>query len=170
MNTSTRRVIFLDFDGVLHRGDVYRTPNGIVPLRPSVDLFEFAHLLAESIEPYPRVRLVLSTSWVSAIGFKRTREFLPLPELRSRVTGATFYSKFRDRRAWNEIPRGEQIKRYVARHNLATWLAIDDRDDGFEDVQTHLVHCDKHLGLGSVDAQLALQQALREKFGIGEGA
>lgn len=59
MNTSPRRVILLDFDGVLHRGDVYRTPNGIVPLRVNVDLFEFAHLFAESIEPYPRVELPL---------------------------------------------------------------------------------------------------------------
>ncbi len=165
MNTSPRRVIFLDFDGVLRRGDVYRTPNGIVPLRAGVDLFEFAHLFSEAIAPYPGLELVLSTSWVSAIGLRRTRDFLPLPELRSRVTGATYHSKFRDREAWNEIPRGEQIRRYVERHHLVRWLALDDRDDGFEDARMHLVHCDKNVGLGSIDTQRALMRALHTEFG-----
>lgn len=163
--TSSRRVLFTDFDGVLHRGQAYRTPNGIVSGHPSIQLFEYAHILAEAIEPYPDLELVLSTSWVKALGFNRARASLPLPELRQRVTGATYHSKFYDRHVWNQIRRGEQIRRYVQRHCLVRWLAIDDRCDGFGDAQTHLVHCDENLGLGDGTTQQILKRSLSAVFG-----
>ncbi|SEK07254.1 HAD domain-containing protein [Paraburkholderia diazotrophica] len=162
---SARQVLFVDYDGTLHRGDAYRTPNGIVSSHPSIQLFEYAHILAEAIAPYPDLELVLSTSWVKAIGFNRARDSLPLPELRSRVIGATYHTKFYDRHVWNQIPRGEQIRRYVGRHHLASWLAIDDRDDGFGNARAHLVLCDTSNGLGREDTQHALKHALFAEFG-----
>lgn len=165
MWTFTRHVLFVDYDGTLHRGDAYRTPNGIVSSHPSVQLFEFADILAGVIAPYPKLELVLSTSWVKALGFNRARAWLPLPELRERVTGATYHSKLHDRRLWNQIPRGEQIRRYVERHHLVNWLAIDDRDDGFDDAQSHLVHCDENLGLGDASTQQILKRSLSAVFG-----
>lgn len=163
--TSSRRVLFTDYDGVLHRGDAYRSANGIVSSHPSIKLFEYAHILAEAIAPYPDLELVLSTSWVKAIGFNRARDSLPLPELRHRVKGATYHSKFYDRPVWNQIPRGEQIRRYVERHHLVKWLAIDDRDDGFGEAESHLVHCDKNLGLGDAATQQILKRSLSAVFG-----
>ncbi|WP_224101652.1 HAD domain-containing protein [Paraburkholderia caribensis] len=163
--TSSRRVLFTDFDGVLRRGQAYRTQNGIVSSHPSIQLFEFAHILAEAIAPYPELELVLSTSWVKALGFDRARDSLPLPLLRQRVKGATYHSRFYDRFAWNQIPRGEQIRRYVERHHLVKWLAIDDRDDGFDDAQSHLVHCDENLGLGDATTQQILTRSLKAEFG-----
>ncbi|SIT45672.1 conserved hypothetical protein [Paraburkholderia ribeironis] len=161
---STRSVLFVDFDGVLHRGDAYRTSRGIVSSHPSIELFEYASVLAEALVPYPDVEIVLSTSWVKVLGFTRARDSLPLPELRHRVRGATFHTQFHDSYVWNEIPRGEQVRRYVTRHRLVKWLAIDDRDDGFETVLSNLVLCDVETALGDAGVQAILKAALHDTF------
>src|ERR1700692_2034672 len=84
-----RQVLFVDYDGSLHRFGAYRTRRGIVSSNPAtVELFEFAPLLAELIEPYPQVEIVLSTSWVRVLGFRRARAELPVESLRQRVVGA----------------------------------------------------------------------------------
>lgn len=164
--TSTRSVVFLDYDGVLHRGDAYRTRAGIVSSAPGrIELFEFADVLNRLLQPYPHVEVVLSTSWVKVLGFNKARDALPVAELRRRVVGATFHTKFDDAYRWNGIKRGEQILRYVSRHRLVRWLAIDDQGDGFGDYGGHLVQCDIDLGLGDIAVQERLRVALRMQFG-----
>ncbi|MFS6652664.1 HAD domain-containing protein, partial [Staphylococcus aureus] len=112
--------------------DAYRTRAGIVSSAPGqIELFEFAGMFNEFLAPYPHVELVLSTSWVKVLGYNRARDAIPVAELRERVAGATYHSKFDDAYRWNGIKRGEQILRYVSRHRLVRWLAIDDRNDGF---------------------------------------
>ncbi|WP_429558748.1 HAD domain-containing protein [Paraburkholderia youngii] len=72
--------------------------------------------------------------------------------LRARVVGATYHSRFQDASAWQDIPRGTQVLRYVERHSLVRWLAIDDGDDGFGSVaRDHLILCDEERGLGDAD-------------------
>jgi histidinol phosphatase-like enzyme len=46
-------ILFLDFDGVLHED----------PCFDEARLFECAPGLAQALEPFPEVRIVLSTSW-----------------------------------------------------------------------------------------------------------
>ncbi|WP_459190556.1 HAD domain-containing protein [Ralstonia pseudosolanacearum] len=165
--TSTRAVLFLDFDGVLHRGDAYRTRAGIVSSDPSrIQLFEFADVLKELLRPYPHVELVLSTSWVKVLGYNRARGALPVAELRRRTAGATYHTHFDDAYRWNGIPRGEQILRYVGRHRLVRWLAIDDHSEGFGEYTAHLVLCDIDRALGDVAVQERLKAALRIQFGV----
>ncbi|MDO3622830.1 HAD domain-containing protein [Ralstonia pseudosolanacearum] len=167
--TSNRLVVFLDYDGVLHRGDAFRTRQGIVSSDPKrIKLFEFADVLNELLAPYPHVELVLATSWVKVLGFNEARDAMPLAELRKRVRGATYHSRFDDAHLWNGVPRGQQILRYVARHRLVHWLAIDDRADGFGDYAGHLVRCDLDQGLGDVVVQGRLQAALCMQFGSHE--
>lgn len=169
--TSTRDVVFLDFDGVLHRGDAYRTRNGIVSSAPGrIELFEFADILSELLMPYPDVELVLSTSWVKVLGFNEARDAMPLAELRSRVRGATFHSRFHDAHLWNGISRGQQILRYVERHRLVRWLALDDQCEGYGDYAGHLVPCDIDRALGDVAVQEQLKAALRTQFGTHEAS
>jgi hypothetical protein len=163
---SERKVVLLDFDGVLHRGDAYRTRHGIVSSDPSrIKLFEYAGLLAAALKPYPDVEIVLSTTWVEALGFNRARDALPEKALRDRVVGATYHSRYYDALRWSEIARGHQVLRYVRGHRLLTWLAIDDRLDGFETVRDRLVLCDPDKGLGDPDTQGAFASALRKFFG-----
>ncbi|WP_250481722.1 HAD domain-containing protein [Caballeronia sp. NCTM5] len=162
---SNRKVLFLDYDGVVHRGEAYRTRRGIVSSDPSrIKLFEYADVLAEMLAPYEAVEIVLSTTWVKVLGFNRARAALPLEELRDKVAGATYHTHFHDAQRWYDIPRGQQVLRYVRNHRLARWLALDDRSDGFESVKDNLVLCDPAKALGNKDTQEALRMRLVEIF------
>jgi hypothetical protein len=162
---SSRHVLFVDYDGVLHRLSAHRTRCGIVSSDPkTIRLFEYAPVLEAVIEPYPEIEIVLSTSWVPTLGFDRAKNALPVA-LRGRVAGATFHSKYHDAWAWPIIGRGVQILRYVRVHQLRYWVAIDDQCDGFDDHDEHLVKCDEKLALGDRKAVELLRCRLAAQFG-----
>lgn len=159
-------VLFLDFDGVLHRGNSYLTPKGIVSSAPgSIVLFEFAPVLDELLRPYPHLQLVLSTDWCARLGFERARAALPLESLRARVVDATFDVAQEGAAMWLARERGAQIQTYVRQHGLSSWLAIDDRIDGFQGCYDRLIHCQTETGLGDSDAVDLLRIRLQERFG-----
>lgn len=146
-------ILFLDFDGVLHPGDVVlrrRKPH----LAAQGELFMWAPILADVLESAPEVRIVLSTSWVRHLGFSRARGALP-PALASRVIGATWHTELlegrskRDMCAWDLWTRYEQIERYVARAKLLDWAAIDDDFEGWPEAQANrLIPTESDRGLG----------------------
>lgn len=169
--------LFLDYDGVLHADDVYRSKSGIA-LQSGGTLFEHAHILAVAIEhfsvqknePHPEVNIVLSTSWVRELGFERAKKYLP-PSLQNRVTGATYHSSFElddglvPQTPWVLLNRYEQIERYVLKHNIKNWLAVDNDNEGWpEKLAHHLVHTDDDLGLSSLAAQQRLMLVLAQFF------
>ncbi|WP_248114038.1 HAD domain-containing protein [Ralstonia pseudosolanacearum] len=155
--------MFLDFDNCLHRCDAYVSGQDVVASEPGVALFEFAAILERELQPYPDVGIVLSTDWVGVLGFEGARDALPLASLRERVIGATRIDDC-DEPASSELTHGEQIRRYVAKHRLRAWLAIDDRRDGFEPFPEQLVHCQRGVGLGDSDVQKMLARRLRLVF------
>lgn len=112
MQTSSHHLLYLDFDGVLHPSDVYRVP-GVGPCLAGSHasrghrLFEHAPLLAELLNPYPRVRIVLSTNWVFVLGYDRTKRHLP-NDLRERVIGATYHSRLPGG-DYEQSTRGQQV-------------------------------------------------------------
>jgi hypothetical protein len=103
-------VLFLDFDGVLHPGDVwYESATRQVTLRtPEHELFESLPILIEAIKPYPVLKIVLSTSWVRTYGFEQTREFLPTI-LQARVIGATYDPNSSEAWRWDRLRRYDTI-------------------------------------------------------------
>ncbi|WP_425267432.1 HAD domain-containing protein [Cupriavidus lacunae] len=107
-------------------------------------------------EPYPDVRIALSTDWVGAFGFEQARDALPR-WLREGVIGATC-DENSDNPAFFALTRGAQVHRYVAQHSLRSWLAIDDRRDGFDPWPDQLVHCQPGVGLGDIEVQRLLAQ------------
>lgn len=156
-------ILFLDFDGVLHADDVYRTKKGIVILGGGT-LFEHASLLVAALEPHPEVKIVLSTSWVRVFGFSQAKKRL-LPQLQDRVVGATYHSDFEREdyvgSPWCNLNRFEQIARHVTRNKITDWLALDNDKKGWPECQYHrLVHTKDRLGLGEVAAQQRLAEAL----------
>lgn len=155
-------ILFLDYDGVLHADDVYRTKSGIA-LKSGGTLFEHATILAAAIEPHPTVKIVLSTSWVRELGFNRAKKYLP-PALKNRVTGATYHSSFEQDDGltpWGILTRYEQIARHVMKHRITDWIAVDNDNEGWpETLAHHLVHTDDDLGLGELVAQQLLSLAL----------
>jgi hypothetical protein len=63
-------VLYLDFDGVLHDGEVYvRRGVGPCVATPGRVLFEWMPILEELLAPHPDVAVVLSTSWVRVYSF-----------------------------------------------------------------------------------------------------
>ena len=159
---------YLDFDGVLHHGNVARGPRRSARMMETGHrLFEWAEVLGDALHSYPDVSIVLSTTWVRVLGYDRTREYLP-PVLRGRVVGATFHRRehgaTRDmRELWAESARGVQIALDIERRGPARWFAIDDATDEFLPWQREwLVACEGSMGLGACDAQQQLREMLRK--------
>jgi len=154
-------ILFLDFDGVLHRGVARVAGDKVVSERPGeIELFEYAPVLAGILHRFPAVEIVLSTSWVRVLGFEASRSALP-PSLSDRVIGATYDESSADAWSWESIARGCQVTSYVRRHVIRRWVAIDDEADGFDGCAEHFVACETALALGSESAQRRLETVLR---------
>jgi hypothetical protein len=161
-----RQVLFLDYDGVLHRGDAYITSGGVVSSSPgNFELFEFASALNALLEPYPQLEIVLSTDWCRRFGFERARASIPVDALRQRVTGATHEATPVGSAAWPTDLRGAEVLRYVRRHRVVEWLAVDDRRDGFHGYLDRLIHCQTECGLGDEVVIELFRRRLAERFG-----
>jgi len=141
---TAEKVLYLDFDGVLHPEDVLWHPKRGIYVRspPGHQLFEWVPILEALLQPYPKVAIVLSTSWVRERRFSFAKNRLS-PMLQQRVIGATFHREYMHRESFRLIPRGVQIAQDVARRVPRTWFAIDDDADGWPQccrsnfVQTH---------------------------------
>ncbi len=155
-------ILFLDYDGVLHPNEVYHYhKRGVVLECDEHALFEHAEALVDILEPHPQVSIVLSTSWVSVLGFDRTKDYLP-GALQKRVRGATYHSAFNG--WWDSATRYQQIAGYVACHGLSDWIAVDDNDVGCPDESRHhLVFTNEMAGQG----ERAAQERLAEKLVTG---
>jgi hypothetical protein len=163
-------ILFLDYDGVLHPDAAYYM-KGQPVLQASGELFMWAPILVELLQPYPDLQIVLSTSWVRVLRFNRARDYLPA-ELKKRVIGGTWHTAMqrhpegthRLQTDWySTASRYEQIARYVDRagDRAIDWLAIDDDiRDWSEAASDRLVATDGHLGLSSP----LTQQELRDKL------
>jgi hypothetical protein len=97
---------------------------------PGSSLFEHAPLLIEALEPFPQVRIVLSTAWVPVLGYEVALSHLP-HALRHRVIGATFDVARCSLADWSCVARGYQIVADVQRRKPIQWVAIDDDADGW---------------------------------------
>jgi hypothetical protein len=145
-------LLYLDFDGVLHPEDVFRHPRRGIYLAgkyPDHALFEHAELLAAQLEPYPNVRVVLSTSWVRVLRYQRALRYLP-ERLQQRVIGSTFHTRMH-KDLFLSLSRGQQVLGDASRRRADQWLALDDDAEGWpESHRKHLVHTDPVLGLAAV--------------------
>jgi hypothetical protein len=140
MNQQVKRVLFLDFDGVLHPAQ-----GNLVP--------EFAHaprlagILADT-----DCAVVISSTWRDHLSLEEIRALLPT-NLRERVVGVLGpdqrgpHVRFKNIRVWLES-QSEPVDAYVA---------IDDSASDFPSDCRHLILCDGRTGLG--DEQ---ERALRE--------
>ena len=119
-------LLYLDFDGVLHHENVRLHKNIGVYLDapPGYALFQHVELLEQLLQPYPQVKIVLSTSWVRRYGCTGSAKNLR-PTLRARVIAATYHSRI-DAQEFYAAPRGMQVWGDVVRRKPRDWLALDD--------------------------------------------
>lgn len=122
-----KKVLFLDFDGVLHpaSGD-------------SVPEFSRAHTLASAMEGYA-CDIVISSTWRLHYSLDELKDFLP-SNLAGRVIGTTG----EDPRS--HFARHDAILAWLAHSDPVDWRALDDAKAEFRET-SHLVVCSPEVGL-----------------------
>ncbi|MBO7819324.1 HAD domain-containing protein [Burkholderia pseudomallei] len=160
--------LFVDYDGTLHRGHAVLDANGNVSLDSYQPLFEYAPLLAEMLEPYPGVQIVLTTSWLDTLPLDQVVSYLP-SALARRVVGTTSGIKVRFGNLKDGSARTYVIRSYVFEKRLKNWLALDDSVYGayhlstdFLDLSSHLVLLDAQRGIGDPQVQHRIREWLVE--------
>lgn len=159
-------ICYLDFDGVLHDSSVWLSPDrGIIIDTPGRRLFEWESILVDLLKPYPDVKIVLSTSWVTAKGFSYAKGRLH-SLIGARVIGATFDERLMAVEEFKMQPRSAQIVADANRRQPSDWFAIDD--DGFgwpAGARGKLVLTKGESGLRDI----AVQEEIRRRLADWEG-
>ncbi|WP_043288212.1 HAD domain-containing protein [Paraburkholderia oxyphila] len=146
----TNLVLFLDFDGVLHPYDEPALDENF-RLIQNPDLFKWRPVLEQLLEPFPDVRIVVSSDWRRLFGDAALIELLgPLGERFAGVVegyGPT---------------RAVEILTEVQRRSIAHWLALDDHPSVVAAARenSRFIVCSGQTGVASIDVQQALRQAL----------
>lgn len=152
----TAPILYLDYDGILHPADVRVTSEA--PLQPRVyvrgeptaqPLFRYLALLELLLAPYPDLRIVLSTSWVTAFGYEFAVKQLS-PALQVRVIGATTFPA---------PTRFDSIAIDAEGRGLTRWLALDDDLCGWPEARRHLVVAPTNPMLGLAQPGVAAELA-----------
>lgn len=137
------RVLFLEFDGVLHPASATRQFLPRSPLRRDVLalwLFRWAWILDELLSPHPDVGIVAHSNW---------RLFVPGDELKS-VLGPL------SRRFLGTTPRGakwESIDAVASMNDLRDYRVLDAWPDAFPSGAPELIICDNEAGLKDLRIQ-----------------
>lgn len=147
------RVLFLDFDGVLHPLGLDlqegRSVRGKPVARPtSVTEFCWLPLLARLLAAHRDVRLVVHSSWRRSNSAQELRTFLgPLAD---RFAGATD----------NMLSKSRSIEAWLQDHpSVVSYRVLDDalqESDGGQLVGS-LIRCDSGLGLSEATVQAQLR-------------
>lgn len=126
-----RRVLFLDFDGVLHPGEA--------------GTFRYVAKLEKLLRLYPVVDLVISSNWRERMPF---RELIgPFSEdVAQRIVGTTPSLPGEDRQS--------EIEAFCRQHDVQDWLVLDDRAELFSPYYWRLQLIDGRLGLRDTDLDL----------------
>lgn len=140
-----KRVLFLDFDGVLHPAtahfavDDVRMP--IAALR-AAGLFVHVDALADALRPFEDVGVITHSSWRLTHTDSELRSLLDA--LGSRVIGATDRS----------MDREESIAQAVRTRDLGSddFRVLDDQPELFVQFRGNVIACDPARGVGDAMA------------------
>ena len=149
-------ILFLDFDGVLHED----------PCFDATRLFARAPDLAQALEPFPEVRIVLSTSWRSQRTLAEMTQALP-QALGRRVIDATPLITAADSpAALRPYRRHAECACWLHRqgHERTAWFALDDRPSLFAPHCEQLILCDSNAGFVDATARRLQAALLRGRF------
>jgi hypothetical protein len=164
LEITSNDILFLDYDGCLHPGEVWIQGTTIELNAPGHELFESAPVLEAMLAPYPTIRIVLSTSWVRIFCFAYARDRLPTA-LAQRVIGSTFDPAAPHAWRFDRLTRYDAIMEDVRRRRPARWLALDDDALGWEKADQHrLVLAPAALGLACERVQEDLRARLAAEF------
>ena len=134
------RMVFLDFDGVLHPTSKVVALNGTIPPAPAQyardnGLFCFIDLLAGLLKQYPDVMLMVHSSWRHWVANAEIRELLG--ELAEFYVGCTEPG----------LGRYASIQSTVERSGSTAVVILDDNPQEFPTGCAELMLCDPELGI-----------------------
>nr|WP_315233988.1 HAD domain-containing protein [uncultured Albidiferax sp.] len=161
--------MYLDLDGVVHHEAVlwhYRRGIHMSPTEAlGRSLFEWVPFLEDALNPFPEVKLVLSSSWCINPGYGKTVKRFP-QALQQRFVGGTYHKRVHAADPWaiasfRSMPRGQQVWADVQRRKPRAWIALDDdTEDWPASVIENLVACDGDTGLSSKSVRDELTEKL----------
>ncbi len=125
------KILFLDFDGVLH---------------PSIstDFFTRLGVLWSAIQDSP-TQIVISSSWRFQYPTSRLKQFLG-PDIGKQLIGTTSEAFI------GKHARHEEIKQWVALYGCTDWAILDDSRFEFPENLPRLNLCDARLGITQENA------------------
>jgi hypothetical protein len=137
---SKEKLLFLDFDGVLH-------PSHFAGDAP----FSRAHLLEETLAQFAP-KIVVSSSWRFTHSLLKLQKSLPtaIGQLIIGATGPAIIGKY---------PRYQEIQNYLGGYGPADWRALDDSHWEFPRTCEKLIRCNPNTGINDRQV-LELQQWL----------
>lgn len=162
------KLCYLDYDAVLHDGNVLRNRNkGLTIKTPGRTFFEWMPTLEDLLAPYPDLQIVLSTTWVRELGFKEAKLELSA-SLHDRVIGSTFLHPNIVKAEFDIMSRGKQILSDVERRKPTHWFALDDDAHGWPtQYKDNLIQTTALLGLSDPVVQEKVRQKLAEMYRSG---
>ena len=138
------KILFLDFDGVLH------------PLTSEREnLFCNVHYLEKSLE-FASCKIVITSNWRLTHSVDTMRELLP-NKIGRLIIGATDLATALNHQRFVEIQN--YLKTYIDSSSV-DWRAIDDMPQDFPRECENLIYCDSHLGMGRAE-QIQIAQWLK---------
>jgi len=125
---SREKLLFLDFDGVLH-------PSHLAGESP----FNRAHLLEETLALFSP-KIVISSSWRFTHNLERLQKIIPesISSLIIATTGSAVIGKH---------PRFTEIQNYLQSYGPADWKALDDSYWEFPSNCKELIRCNPNTGI-----------------------
>jgi len=159
------KICYLDYDAVLHDGNVLRNrTRGMYIKTPGRTFFEWMPIFDKLLAPYPDLKIVLSTTWVRELGFNEAKHELSSP-LRDRVIGSTFLHPKIVKADFDTLSRGMQIWGDVERRKPSHWFALDDDAFGWPTFCVgNLIQTSDQLGLSDPVVQEKVRQRLVEMY------
>jgi len=163
-------ICYLDYDAVLHDGNVLRNrTKGLHIKTPGRTFFEWMPILDDLLAPYPDLKIVLSTTWVREIGFNEAKYELSA-SLKDRVIGATFLHPKIVKMDFDTLSRGMQIWGDVERRKPAQWFALDDDAFGWPArCKENLIQTSAQLGLSDPAVQERVRLKLVDMYNLSSG-
>ena len=127
-NINKEKLLFLDFDGVLH-------PSHFAGESP----FARAYLLEETLALFSP-KIVVSSSWRFTHNLEKLQKTVPtfISSLIVGATGAAVIGKY---------PRFTEIQNYLQSYGSADWKALDDSYWEFPNPCSRLIRCNPNTGI-----------------------
>ena len=138
VNLSNRRVLFVDFDDVLHPLNALEGAELRLPVTSMVEphrLFRWASVLEGLLVPHEDVAIVVHSSWAALVDIDEIRSCLG--PLGHRVLALC-----------TERPRWEGVVKFVEHSSPASWAVLDDDPSHYPDpAPRELILCPPDAGV-----------------------